>query len=75
MWRVRSLLSTNLFLENDLEPWLEPISKLLEEHRDARKLHKPEEVGGITLSTNDQPSLPLAHGKEPYHEPATFVLA
>ncbi len=35
----------------------------------------PEEVGGVTLSTNEKPSLPLEPGKEPYHEPTTFVPA
>jgi hypothetical protein len=32
---------------------LEPISKLLEEHRDAGELHKSQEIGGVVLPENE----------------------
>ena len=52
---------------------LEPISKLFEEHRDAGKLHEPEEVRSVILPTNEEPSFPLEPGKEAFDEPASFV--
>ena len=52
---------------------LEPISKLLEEHRDAGELHKAEEVGGVVLPANQEAPLPLEPGKEPFDEPAALV--
>src|SRR5690348_3631344 len=38
---------------------LEPISKLLEEHGDARKPDKAQEIGRIVFPANEEPSLPL----------------
>ncbi len=32
--------------------FLEPISKLLQEHRDTGELHKAKEIGGVVLPTN-----------------------
>ena len=54
---------------------LEPISKLLQEHRDAGELHEPEEVGGVILPANEKPPLPLEPGKEAFDEPAPFISA
>lgn len=37
----------------------EPISKLLEKHRDAGELHKAEEIRGVVFPANEEPSFPL----------------
>jgi hypothetical protein len=52
---------------------LELISKLFEEHGDAGKLHKPEEIGGVVFSAYEEAPFPLQPGKEPFDEPAAFV--
>ena len=54
---------------------LEPISKLLEEHRDAGELDKAKEVSRIVLPANQQPPFPLQPGKEPFDEPAALIAA
>jgi hypothetical protein len=54
---------------------LEPISKLLEEHRDASELYESKEVGGVILPANEEAPLPLEPGKEPFDEPAALVAA
>ena len=52
---------------------LEPISKLLQEHRDTGELHTPEKIGGVVLPANEETSFPLQPGKEAFDEPAAFV--
>src|SRR5579885_1022924 len=54
---------------------LEPISKLPEQQNDARQLHEAEEICGVVLPTNQQPTLPLQPGKEPLHNPAPLKSA
>jgi hypothetical protein len=53
--------------------FLEPISKLFEEHGDAGELDEPEEIGGIVLPADEEPSFPLQPGKEALDKPAAFV--
>ena len=60
-------------MHHERQARVEPISKLLEEHRDAGELHKPEEVGGIVLPANQEAPFPLEPGKEPFDEPAALV--
>jgi hypothetical protein len=54
---------------------MKTLSKLLEEHRDAGRLHEPEEVGGVILPANEKPPLPLEPRKEAFDEPAPFIPA
>jgi len=51
------------------------ISKLPEEHGDARELHETKEVRSVVLPANEKSPLPLKPGKEPFDEPPTFVPA
>ena len=54
---------------------LEPISKSFEEHNEAGKLDKAEEIVGVVLPTNEDPALPLKPGEEALDEPASHVAA
>ena len=54
---------------------LEPISKSFEEHNEAGKLDKAEEIVGVVLPTNEEPALPLKPGEEALDEPASHVAA
>lgn len=54
-------------------PELEPISKLLQEHSDARELHETKEVRRVILPANEEAPFPLKPGKEAFDEPATFI--
>ena len=54
---------------------LEPISKSFEEHNEAGKLDKAEEIVGVVLPANEDPALPLNPGEEALDEPATHVAA
>ena len=56
-------------------PYLEPISKSFEEHNEAGKLDKAEEIVGVVLPTNEDPALPLKPGEEALDEPASHVAA
>ena len=55
--------------------YLEPISKSFEEHNEAGKLDKAEEIVGVVLPTNEDPALPLKPGEEALDEPASHVAA
>jgi hypothetical protein len=54
---------------------VEPISKSFEEHNEAGKLDKAEEIVGVVLPTNEDPALPLKPGEEALDEPASHVAA
>ena len=54
---------------------LEPISKSFEEHNEAGKLDKAEEIVGVVLPTNEDRALPLKPGEEALDEPASHVAA
>ena len=59
----------------DFNQCLEPISKSFEEHNEAGKLDKAEEIVGVVLPTNEDPALPLKPGEEALDEPASHVAA
>lgn len=53
--------------------YLEPISKLLEEHGDGGELHNTKKVGGVVLPADQHASLPLEPRTEPFDEPAALI--
>src|SRR5262245_49357733 len=53
--------------------WLEPISKSLEEDKEASKLDKAQEIFWIELPSDKNAPLPLYPGEEAFDEPAPFV--
>ena len=53
----------------------EPISKSFEEDDEAGKLDKAEEIVGVVLPANEDPTLPLNPGEEALDEPASHVAA
>ena len=52
---------------------LEPISNSLQEYGDARKLDESQEVGGVVLPSNDEPTLPLQPCEIPLYQPTLLV--
>jgi hypothetical protein len=54
---------------------MKTISKLLEEHGNTGELHTAEEVGGVGLPANEEPSFPLEQDKEAFQKPPAFVSA
>jgi hypothetical protein len=54
---------------------LEPVSKSFEEDNEAGKLDKAEEIVGVVLPANEDPTLPLNPGEEALDEPASHVAA
>ena len=48
---------------------------MFEEHRDARELHKAEEVGDVVFPANEEASFPLEPRKEAFDQPSALIAA